>query len=110
MKNYLPNESDQESLTSGQILIYVDQNGEIAFGCDWDDSEEGIEAVAGMFFELKYKNLLQNMLTVLYKQCVVEDRVDVFNKILNSIHSKILDNTDENAIIVPPSTQGANYV
>jgi hypothetical protein len=110
MKNYLPSESDQDSLTRAQLLIYVDQDGKIAFGSDWEDTELGIDAIASMFFSLKHEDLIEKILTVLYKQCVVEERVDVFNQILNSIHSKILNNTDKNITVVRPTAQGEKYV
>ena len=110
MKNYSPEESDQDSPTKAQILVYVDKDGTIAFGCDWDDGDSGVDAISQIFFELKHKDLLERMLTVLYKQCVVEDRVDIFNQVLNSIHNKILNNTDRDDVIVRPTSQGVKYV
>lgn len=110
MKNYLPSESDQESSIKAQVLIYIDKDNKISFGCDWEDNEQGIEAISDIFFELKYKDLLERILTVLYKQCVVEDKTDTFNQILNTIHYKILNQTDLNEILVPPSAQGVKNV
>lgn len=109
MKNYSQAGSDQEGTGKiSQLLIYVDENNELAFGCDWEDTEGGIEATAEIFYRLKHKGLLENILSILYKQCVIDNRMDVFNEILSSIHSKVLNNTDEDKVVVKPTSQGVN--
>lgn len=109
MNNYLQNESDQEGTGKiAQLLIYVDENNELAFGCDWEDTECGIEATAEIFYRLKHKGMLESILSILYKQCVVDNRMDVFNEILNTIHSKVINNTHEDTVVVKPTSQGVN--
>ena len=110
MKNYSQEESDQESSTRAQLIIYVDADGKIAFGCDWEENDGGIDAVVDMFFQLKHKDLLEQILAVLYKQCVIEDRVEMFNDILKGIHSRVLDDTPPESLIVRPTAQGDRYV
>lgn len=110
MKNYSLEELGQESSTRAQLIIYVDSDGQIAFGCDWEENDEGIDSVVDMFFQLKHKDLLEQILAVLYKQCVVEDRIDMFNDILKGIHARVLHDTQPESLIVRPTAQGDKYV
>ena len=112
MKNYSEKRLDQSTTgTKSQLYIYVDQDTDtIGFACDWEDGEEGVDSIADIFFQLKHKDLLEQILTTLYKQCVVEERTDVFNKILKNIYSKILDNKDSYELAVKPTAQGDRYV
>lgn len=112
MKTSSEKKLDQQTTgTKSQLYIYVDKDTDtIGFGCDWEDDEEGLDSIADIFFQLKHKNLLEQILTVLYKQCVVEERTDVFNTILKNIYSKILDNKDSNELAVKPTAQGERYV
>lgn len=112
MKSYSEKKLDQSTTgTKSQLYIYVDKDTDtIGFGCDWEDDEEGIDSISDIFFQLKHKNLLEQILTVLYKQSVVEERTDVFNEIIKNIYSKILDDKDPDELVVKPTAQGERYV
>ena len=111
MKNYSQEESDQDSSTKAQLYIYIDsETNAIGFGSDWEETIDGIDGIAEIFFKLRHDGLIEQILSVLYKQCVVEDRADVFNKILNKIHSKTLNNTEPDELVVRPTQQGASHV
>lgn len=106
MKESYQKESGQDlSLpnTGAQLLIYTDENGDISFGCDWNENDNGIEDIAKIFFELKHTDLIERIFAMLYKQCVLDDRMDSFSKISAHIHSKILGHKGKNEIVIKPS-------
>ena len=110
MKNFSQKELEQDSLIKAQILVYIDDKDQVAFGSDWEDSDDGINAVSEILFKLKYEDMVEQMLMVLYKQCVIEERTEVFNEILKNIHSKILENKKPDDIVFRPTAQGDRYV
>jgi hypothetical protein len=113
MKDFYHKELDQEGTgqTKSQLYIYMDsKTNTIGFGCDWEDGNEGTDSISEIFFQLTHKNLIQQILAVLYKQCVIEDRISTFNEILQKIHSKILDSKEEDTIVIKPTAQGATNV
>lgn len=98
-----PNHSDENVLS--QLTIAVDKDGEFIFGCDWDDGEAGIEAVASIFFSVSYDDLMEKILGHLKAQCVLEGNED-FDTILETIKKLIsLNSKDDDSgdsVVVPP--------
>jgi len=106
MKNSYQEESDQDSSlpkTGAQLLIYTDENGQISFGCDWDENERGVQDIAEIFFELKHADLLDRIFTTLYKQCVIDNRTDAFTQVTAHIHAKILGHKGKDEVVIKPS-------
>ena len=98
-----PNHSNENFLA--QLTIAVDEDGEFIFGCDWDDGETGIEAVASIFFSIGYNNLMEKILGHLKAQCVLDgnedfDVITEMIKKLISLNSKDDDSGD--SVVVRP--------
>tara|TARA_B100001113_G_C21104250_1_gene620103 strand:+ start:1379 stop:1702 length:324 start_codon:yes stop_codon:yes gene_type:complete len=86
-----------------QISVYVDgQIDDLMFACDWTDEEKSLSYVGEIFFQLKYGNLLDKMLTQLKSQCVEKDRQNDFEKILAHIQAKKLKLVKDDSIVVSP--------
>jgi len=113
MSKSYQSESDQQAFgqIKSQLYIYWDEKAEtIAFAADWEDNDKGIENIAEIFYQLKHEDLIERILAVLYKQCVLEDRMTNFNSILKKIHSKVLDNLNDEEIVFKPTAQGDRNV
>ena len=94
-----------ESDVSAKLTIYVTNDGELMYNCDWEPSEEGLVGVASIFFKLLSDNLSEQILEEIKTQCVSSNKADDFIAIGNllKIYNSMQDNdkgSDE--VIVPP--------
>ena len=101
MKNYYQEEDEHsEEECIAQLTIRVSKDEEVTFGCNWESDEQGIQAVAGIFYGMAYDNLAEQILNHLKEQCVLEDTGEEFMTIMQSIKDLILSNaanTSENS-------------
>ena len=101
MKKYYQEEDEHsEEECIAQLTIRVSKDEEVTFGCNWESDEQGIQAVAGIFYGMAYDNLAERILNHLKEQCVLEDSDEEFTTIMQSIKDLILSNatnTSENS-------------
>ena len=85
MKEQFSNEDDQESEANPicQLLVYTEEDGNIYFSCDWDSSEDAITSVGAMLYRLSEGELVEEIMSNLKSQCVLEDRAEDYDKISN---------------------------
>jgi len=95
MKNYF--QDDPEAFEEGlaELKIYVDNNGEITFNCNWEPSDIGIGSMSSIFFGLAYDDLADKILNHLKSQCVLEDTEEDFYKIVETIKLLIINREKE---------------
>ena len=93
MKNYYQEEDDHsEKECIAQLTIRISKDEEVTFGCNWESDEQGIQAVAGIFYGMAYDNLAERILNHLKEQCVLEDAGEEFMTIMQSIKDLISSN------------------
>lgn len=87
-----------------QLSLYADsENKTISFACDWINNEEGIDYIANIIYSLKYGNLLDKVLSGLHRQCVLNDNVEDYNKIINKVNEIAQENKKPNEVIIKPT-------
>ena len=90
-----------EDLVS-QLTIYVDQEGNIAYNCDWEPSEDGLLAIATILYKLISDDLPAKIFDEIRDQCVLNNAEADFMAI-QAIIAKYRDvNKGEDSIVVPP--------
>ena len=93
MKNYYQEEDDHsEKECIAQLTIRISKDEEVTFSCNWESDEQGIQAVAGIFYGMAYDNLAERILNHLKEQCVLEDTSEEFITIMQSIKDLISSN------------------
>jgi len=103
MKNYYQN--DQEATEEdfvAQLTVAVSQSGEFIFGCDWEPNETGVGAVASIFYGITHQQLIEQILSHLKSQCVLEDNQEDFLSIVNLMQQSISKDSSGQAIAIPP--------
>ena len=94
---------ESELSTRCELMLYVDQKGVISFLCDWDQDEAGVEALGDVLYKLKHEDLVDIMVTSLYKQCVLSNKLETFNKVLACIHQKVLNKSGDDKVVIRPT-------
>ena len=68
------------------ISLYINPDTkDLSFACDWLDGDQNLHYVGEILFQLKYANLTDKIIEKLSMQCVIEDRIEDFDKISNYI-------------------------
>jgi len=105
MKNYYRKDQEvtEEDFTA-QLTVAVAQDGGFIFGCDWEPTETGIKAVASIFYGVAHGQLVEQILSHLKSQCVLEGNEEDFLSILTLIQQLKLVSKDDSgqAIAIPP--------
>ena len=90
MKDSYHQDQDPDSIgleILAQLSIYVDSQYEtISFACDWLNDDTGIEYISNIIYSLKHGDLLEKILIGLRKQCVLNDNLEEYNKIMNKVN------------------------
>lgn len=106
MNNYSQQEQDPDSFgldILAQLSIYVDsENKVISFACDWTNDETGIDNISKIIYGLKTGDLVEKILKGLYKQCVFNNNVDEYNKILNAMDALSQKSKKPNEVLIKP--------
>tara|TARA_Y100000385_G_C13016099_1_gene603916 strand:+ start:315 stop:650 length:336 start_codon:yes stop_codon:yes gene_type:complete len=85
------------------ISLYINPDTEdLSFACDWLDDDKSVYYVGEMLFQLKYVDLVDKIIEKLYEQCVIEDRLDSFNKITSIIKQRKEQAVKKENIAVSP--------
>jgi len=77
--------STNEDLPIAQLTIYADQDGLIYFACDWEDNPVALNSIADIFYKLDRKDLISEILIDLRAQCVLENKEDMFDQMVDII-------------------------
>lgn len=85
-----------------QLTVAVSQSGEFIFGCDWEPSEMGIKGVASIFYGIDREKLIEQILSHLKSQCVLEGNEEDFLSVVNLIQQFTSRDGSGHAIAVPP--------
>lgn len=86
-----------------QLSIYIDsESKQLMFACDWKDNELGILSAAEILAQLRGCELFDKILNNLLQQCVLQNRLEDFNKIKTYIDNYYLNNSQYNQIVVRP--------
>lgn len=87
------------------LNILVDKNGIMEYNCDWDGSEDGITAVASIFYKIMFDGLSESILAQIKEQCVLEGKEETYMSIINLIGALAVDNTvdsvDDEVVVQP---------
>tara|TARA_R110002020_G_scaffold186207_1_gene384192 strand:- start:1617 stop:1970 length:354 start_codon:yes stop_codon:yes gene_type:complete len=96
MKNYyLEDQEGSEKNLPAELTIYVNEDEEVAFSCNWEPSDQGIHGISSIFFGLAYSDLADQVFNHLKTQCVLEGNEEDFVKIMELIKSFILSHDEE---------------
>tara|TARA_R110000824_G_scaffold9932_9_gene44133 strand:+ start:3559 stop:3915 length:357 start_codon:yes stop_codon:yes gene_type:complete len=96
-----------ENEIAAKLSIFVDNDGEVMYNCDWEPTQEGIIGVASIFYKLLVDNLSDQILEEVRSQCVSNGAEDDFMAIgdLIKIYSSQQANSPEsidNDVVIPP--------
>lgn len=114
MNNSYPNEADATSDDSNNrdegasLIIYADQEGHIGFECEWGEGISSITSMGLIFYRLLEENLTDEILEFLKKQCVIQNRIEEYDTILQAVtQMKLLKKSsnvsDGDSIVISPS-------
>jgi len=96
MKNYYPEHpKDSEKNPPAELSIYVNEDDEVAFSCNWEPGDQGMHGISSIFFGLAYSDLADQIFNHLKTQCVLEGNEEDFVKIMELIKSFILSHDEE---------------
>ena len=98
-------QSDGETIS--QLLIYTEEDGNIYFSCDWTDSEDVVTSMGSMLYRLSEGQLVSEIMDNLKSQCVLEERVEDYEKISTLYNSlkilkKSVSEISEDTVVVNP--------
>jgi hypothetical protein len=99
-----PDQSTNANLDNlvSQLTVYVDQEGNIAYNCDWEPSEDGLLGIGTILYKLISDDLPNKIFDEIRDQCVLNDAEADFMAI-QAIISKYRDiKKGEDSIVVPP--------
>jgi len=90
---------------AAQLTIYVTEDGELMYNCDWQPGEGGLIGVASIFYQLLSDNLSEQIFEEIKTQCVSNNKEEDFMSISSLL--KIHDTEDQMPIAnedvcVPP--------
>ena len=97
MKNYYQenHEDSEKENIQAELRVYVNEDEEIKFMCNWEPSEKGIDGISSIFFGLAYNDLAEQILNHLKNQCVLESNEEDFVRIIDTIKSFIISQDKE---------------
>ena len=87
-------DSEKENIQA-ELRVYVNEDEEIKFMCNWEPSEKGIDGISSIFFGLAYNDLAEQILNHLKNQCVLESNEEDFVRIIDTIKSFIISQDKE---------------
>jgi hypothetical protein len=97
--------------TQASLQIFVDDDGLLSYTCDWDYSDEGLAAIAGIFHKLLVDNFTFEILEEIKSQCVTNGREGDYYRLINMLNNSIEERVDtnlskddksEDGIVIPP--------
>lgn len=96
-RSYDPKTSSpiDQDIPIAQLTVYADEQGLIYFACDWEDSPVALKSIADIFYKLDSKNLISEILQDLRAQCVLENREEMFDRMVDIINSNISGESDD---------------
>ena len=100
--NQDPSHNSEE--IAAKLIIFVDNEGNIAYNCDWEPNEAGLIGVAAIFYKLLLDNLSVKIFEEIKGQCVLNNTETDFMAIEGLLHqyAEADGNEDDNSIVVPP--------
>ena len=87
--------STEEDIPIAQLTIYADREGLIYFACDWEDNPTALNSIANIFYKLDRKDLISEILQDLRAQCVLENREEMFDRMVDIINKNISGEPDD---------------
>ena len=107
MSNQSSNNQEQplnSEEVAAKLTIFVDNEGNIAYNCDWEPTEEGIIGVASIFYKILIDELPAKIFEEMRGQCVLNNAESDFMAIEELLHQYMaLDSDDSNeSVVVPP--------
>jgi hypothetical protein len=109
MKEQFSNEENH--LSDGnpicQLLVYTEEDGNIYFTCDWENSDDAITSIGAMLYRLSEGELIEEIMDNLKSQCVLEDREKDYEKISNLYNNlkslkRSVEELSEDSVVVNP--------
>ena len=90
------------------MIIYADQEGHIGFECEWGEGISSITSMGLIFHRILEENLTDEILEFLRKQCVIQDRIEEYDTIIQAVvQMKLLKKSssvsDGDSIVISPS-------
>ena len=96
---------DEED-TAAKLGIYVDNNGEIMYNCDWEPTQEGLLGIASIFYKLLADDLAAQIFQEVKQQCVStnteQDFMAISSIIANSYEEDETKRSSDDEVVVPP--------
>tara|TARA_R110000824_G_scaffold140403_1_gene306264 strand:- start:3 stop:344 length:342 start_codon:yes stop_codon:yes gene_type:complete len=107
MSNQSSNNQEQplnSEEVAAKLTIFVDNEGNIAYNCDWEPTEEGLIGVASIFYKILIDELPTKIFEEMKGQCVLNNAESDFMAIEGLLHQyAALDDDDSNgSVVVPP--------
>lgn len=85
-----------------QLSIYIDGNSkQLMFACDWQDTDGGVLCISEILSQLNGCALFDKILENLLQQCVLQNRLDDFNRIKARIDNSRLKASANELVIRP---------
>jgi len=98
--------STDQDIPIAQLTIYADEQGLIYFACDWEDNPIALKSIADIFYKLDRQDLILEILQDLRAQCVLENREEMFDSMIEIINNNISgepdDLTEHDSVAVSP--------
>jgi len=91
-----------------KLEIRVDKEGVLSYNCDWEPGDEGLIAVASIFYKIMVDNLCSEILEEIKQQCVISDSEADYMAVINLINAQLDDQksssegTSDDDVVVPP--------
>ena len=88
------------------LTILVDNEGIVQYNCDWAEGDEGLIAMASIFYKILVDNLPMQILEEIKEQCVLNGKEGDYMALVSLINNNLDDTPKEedvdNDICIPP--------
>tara|TARA_R100001443_G_scaffold4277_2_gene12594 strand:+ start:4546 stop:4893 length:348 start_codon:yes stop_codon:yes gene_type:complete len=96
---------NSEEEIAAKLSVFVDNEGEIMYNCDWEPTQEGLIGIASIFYKLLIDDLSDQIFEEVKAQCVSNNTEEDFMAIDNLIKAYSSTQTATNSndeLVVPP--------
>ena len=98
--NQDPSPSSEE--ISAKLTIFVDNEGTIAYNCDWEPTEAGLVGVAAIFYKLLLDDMPSKIFDEIRGQCVLNNAETDFIAIESLLQQYATLDQNNDSVVVPP--------
>ena len=101
-----PLEQSTGKSVSCELIIQADNEGTVAYSCNWIPGDDGLVGLASIFYKILIENFGDDIFKEIKNECVLNnteaDYATVVNLINDHAQKAMTKSTNGNDVVVPP--------